>query len=605
MKKVFSERFGLVMIVTTLFVIILIATQLLVHNKKIRNQSIKVEGRNIIGLLSTLSVEQLIPAQGRNTILDLLNSSQNHSSFAYAAIVNQQNQPLAVTGSGKIAIPEVPLGDTKMLWATEYELEKDQNRLIEFRAPILSKGELAGYVRVGYFQPDIEFELQELPFLAQLALPIFLLVPFTYMLIRRELSPLRQASEDISKALKKQNITSSMNSVDDFQGFMQNFKLFMSMIDQRFEQLGSQNIKAQASTLAISYQRHRIESVLQSIPDGILVMDETGTATFANSKLISLIGGSMELILGFKPKDWCEYTNIIELLANYHGNGNRWQRSDKIEFTPKNFPDKTISVSAFPLFAPKEIETVCGTLVIFHDKTQEVLASSARDDFISHVAHELKSPLNVIHMYAELLLDEHGVSDEQRISAVNTINDEVERLALLISNLLNISKIEAGNIVVNSQRIKLAEFLEDTFNSVARSGNENNIKFDLQLPRVLPSIQADKDLLRIAINNLLTNAVKYNSPGGTVSLQVEELDNLIVIRVSDTGIGISQHDIEHIFDKFYRSANDNVLQKNGHGLGLSLVKEIVELHHGKISVESTLNKGSTFSIELKKTQTTI
>jgi|CXWL01.1.fsa_nt_gi signal transduction histidine kinase len=605
MKKVFSERFGLVMIITTLFVIILIATQLLIHNKAIRNQAIKIEGRNIIGLLSTLSVEQLIPDQGRNTILDLLNSSQNHSSFAYAAIVNQQNQPLAVTGTGKIAIPEVPLEDSKTLWATEHELEKDQNHLIEFRAPILSKGELAGYIRVGYFQPDIEFELQELPFLAQLALPIFLLVPFTYMLIRRELSPLRQASEDISKALKKQNMTTAMNSADDFQGFMQNFKLFMTMIDQRFEHLGSQNVKAQASTLAISYQRHRIESVLQSMPDGILVMDETGAATFANSKLVSLLAGSMDLILGFKPQDWCENNHVIELLAKYHSNGNRWQRSDKVEFNPKNFPDKTISVSAFPLFAPKEIETVCGTLVIFHDKTQEVLASSARDEFISHVAHELKSPLNVIHMYAELLLDEPGVSDEQRISAVNTINDEVERLALLISNLLNISKIEAGSVAINSQRIKLAEFLEDTFNSVARSGNENNIKFDLQMPRALSTIQADKDLLRIAINNLLTNAVKYNSPGGSVSLQVEETDSSVFIRVSDTGIGISQHDLEHIFDKFYRSTNDNVLQKNGHGLGLSLVKEIIELHHGKISVESTPDKGSIFSIELKKTQTTI
>ena len=125
------------------------------------------------------------------------------------------------------------------------------------------------------------------------------------------------------------------------------------------------------------------------------------------------------------------------------------------------------------------------------------------------------------------------------------------------------------------------------------------------MPRALSTIQADKDLLRIAINNLLTNAVKYNSPGGSVSLQVEETDSLVFIRVSDTGIGISQHDLERIFDKFYRSTNDNVLQKNGHGLGLSLVKEIIELHHGKITVESTLNKGSTFSIELKKTQTTI
>ena len=603
MKKVASERFGLVMILSTLAVIVLIATQLLIHNQTARNQTIKIEGRHIIRLLSSLSFEQLVPAQGRSNLLELLNASQNSSNFAYAAIVNAHNQPLAVTDSGKVSIPDAPLADNKTLWDTEYELEKDQHRLIEFRAPILSNGELAGYIRVGYFQPDIEFELRELPFYGQLALPIFLLVPFTYILIRRELKPLRQASDEINKILKKQNMNTVSQSTDDFQGFMQNFKLFMSMVDQRFEQLGNQHIKAQASTLAISYQRHRIESVLQSLPDGVLVMDETGTATFANSKLIPLIGGSLESISGTKPQEWCENNDVIELLAKYHGNESRWQRSEMVEFNPKNSPAKTIAVSAFPLFSPKDAEKICGTLVVFHDKTQEVLAGKARDEFISHVAHELKSPLNVIHMYAESLLDEQGVTDEQRINAVNTINDEVERLALLISNLLNISKIEAGNIAINRQRIKFAEFLEDTFNSVARSGSENNIGFDLQLPRTLSNIQVDKDLLRIAINNLLTNAVKYNRPGGQVSMRAEETDAAITLHISDNGIGISEHDRGHIFDKFYRSTDDNVLQKSGHGLGLSLAKEIIELHHGKIDLESTLGKGSHFTIELKKTQT--
>jgi signal transduction histidine kinase len=208
-------------------------------------------------------------------------------------------------------------------------------------------------------------------------------------------------------------------------------------------------------------------------------------------------------------------------------------------------------------------------------------------------------------MYAESLLDDQGVPDEQRISAVNTINDEVERLALLISNLLNISKIEAGSIKINRQLVKFSEFLTDTFNSVARSGSEDNISFDLHLPRNLSNIQVDKDLLRIAINNLLTNAVKYNRPGGQVRLMAEEAEDRITLRISDTGIGISEYDCEHIFDKFYRSTDDNVLQKSGHGLGLSLAKEIIELHHGKIDLESTLGKGSMFIIELKKTQTTL
>jgi signal transduction histidine kinase len=603
MNKIVSQRFGIVMILSSLSVIVLITSQLILHNHRVQNETIRVEGRSTIGLLSTFSYEQLVPSLGTKTILELLKNTQNRSHFAYVAIINKNNQPLAVMGSGKVSIPEVSAEEAKILWATEHEMMHNQHQLIEFRAPILSNGDLAGYIRLGYLQPDFKFEWTEIPFLAQLALPIFLLVPLTYFLIKRELKPLYQASDEIRNVLKKQNIHAEANVAEDFQGFMQNFKLFMRMIDQRFEQLGNQHIKAQASTLAITYQRHRIESVLQSLPDGILVMDETGAATLVNSKLIPLIGGSVESILGAKPEDWCDNKEVIQLLAKYHSNGSRWLRSEMVEFNSNSSPGKTISVRVFPLFSAKETDAICGTLVVFHDKTQEVLASNARDEFISHVAHELKSPLNVIHMYAESLLDDEGITNELRINTVNTINDEVERLSLLITNLLNISKIEAGSIALNRQRIKLAEFLEDTFNSVARSGDENNIRFHLQLPRSLSNIHADKDLLRIAINNLLTNAVKYNKLGGQVSLQVEETDTAITIRISDTGIGIAEQDRARIFDKFYRSIDDNVLQKSGHGLGLSLANEIIELHHGKISVESSIGKGSTFSIELKKSPT--
>jgi signal transduction histidine kinase len=296
-----------------------------------------------------------------------------------------------------------------------------------------------------------------------------------------------------------------------------------------------------------------MESAIQSLPDAVLVMDETGLTTFANSKLASVIGKPLEAILNKKVQHWCDNSDVITLLAKYCSNISRLQRSETIEFIPENNPGKTIAVSAYPIFTPKDVDTICGTLVVFHDNTQEILANNARDEFIAHVAHELKSPLNVIRMYAELLSDEQGIADEQRFNAVNVINDEVDRLAGLVGNLLNITKIEAGNITLNRQRVKFIEFLEDTFNSVARSGKHDDIHFDLQLPRTLSSIQVDKELLRIALNNLLTNAVKYNRPNGKVTLSAEELDDFIAIRVSDTGLGISATDQPRIFEKFYRS----------------------------------------------------
>jgi signal transduction histidine kinase len=330
-------------------------------------------------------------------------------------------------------------------------------------------------------------------------------------------------------------------------------------------------------------------------------MDETGKATFANAKLKTVIGESITSIIGAKPHEWCEDKEVGALLAKYYSNQSRLHRSESVEFKPSHNSEKTFAVSAYPLFTPKDTETVFGTLVVFHDKTQEILAKSARDQFISSIAHELKSPLNVIHMSAETLLDEQNLSADDRIHSINIINDEVERLSSLINNLLDITIMEAGNMVLDFKRVKVFDFLQDTLSSVTRSNNTDTPQFDIELSNNLSTIEVDKNLLRIALNNLLTNAIKYNKPNGKVTVNADEIDDQLIIKISDTGIGISDQDQKHIFEKFYRSENDNVRQKPGHGLGLALAKEIIDLHGGKLLLQSTVGEGSTFTVTLKKT----
>lgn len=600
MKILRGERFGFVMIIATLLVIILIAGQFLLHRQKNRTSAIKSEGRSVVRLLAKLPYQQLIPLQGQNSILDLLNRKQSNSDFAYAMIINLLGQPLAITASDKVTIPNIDLKNEKNLWLTEHELtsQKDDRILIEFRAPVLNASKLAGYIRVGYFKPKLE--LTEISFIAQLALPIFLLVPLTYLLLRRELKPLKLVGMEINDAMQKQHIQPGHDNNTDFQNFMSNFKCFVSEIEKRFSELNDQNFRVKASSLSLTYQHQRTISALQSLPDALLVMDETGKATFANSKLVPLIDQNLDQIIGYKPNEWCQNNNLNTLLEKYQGNSYRFQHSGSVEFHPKNNASLTISVNAYPLFAPKEPETINGTLVVFRDKTAEVMASQARDQFISHVSHELKSPLNVIHMYAESL-QESDIDETQRITSINVINDEVERLSNLINNLLNISKIEAGSIALNPQRVNLIEFLTDTYNSVARSDNHQNIQFTLDLPRILPNILLDKNLIRIALNNLLTNAVKYNNPNGSISFSAEETEDAILLKISDTGIGIAEKDQNKVFQKFYRSDQDNVTKRSGHGLGLALAKEIVDLHQGKLLLQSTQGKGSEFTMLLKKT----
>jgi signal transduction histidine kinase len=187
---------------------------------------------------------------------------------------------------------------------------------------------------------------------------------------------------------------------------------------------------------------------------------------------------------------------------------------------------------------------------------------------------------------------------EFRTEAVNVIRDEVERLAGLINNLLNITRIENGSLDLKRQRVKMGDLLRDAFENISRSGRGADLTFELDVPRELGLVNVDKDLLRIAVNNLLTNAIKYNRPGGRVTLAAEEGQESVRIRVRDTGIGIKPEDRARVFDKFFRSEEPQVRERTGHGLGLALVKDIVELHGGSLSVESEPGVGSEFVIEL-------
>ena len=140
--------------------------------------------------------------------------------------------------------------------------------------------------------------------------------------------------------------------------------------------------------------------------------------------------------------------------------------------------------------------------------------------------------------------------------------------------------------------------LGDVTENLGRTAKQSDVRIELDIPRDLSPVLVDKDLFRVALNNLMTNAIKYNHPAGTVTMKAEETDEAILIHVSDTGIGIAPEDRERIFDKFYRSDDDEVRLRSGHGLGLPLARQIVELHEGELSLKSEPGRGSTFTITL-------
>lgn len=569
------------------------------HNTKI-NQT-RIHGIELVRLLSEIPFAELTDSSSSSGILALTKYYLNDSNFAYSVVTNQIGSTKVSTESEGILVPRYNPPSDPSGWLAEniYQVESNNRSIIEFQAPIFEHGELKGFIRLAYFYPKLTISPNQIPFLASIALPILMAALLFLFLMKKEMRPLKDIGNVINDSLRANNIQDiHIQTNAELPEFVDKVSQYVSVSNNKIADLSLSNSDLEAKSKILSYQQAKIQSVLHALPEGMIIFDDSGNIGFYNQKVSVLFDVSNKEVLT-NSLDWCKYENVKIFLEKIIRNPLSNYINDTVEFSPINHHDKKYIAHAYPLFSPKDINSIQGTLVIFQDYTEESLAKNARGEFVAHVAHELKSPLNVLAMYSESLMSEQGESREFRIEAVNVIQDEVERLSMLISNLLNITKIEMGSLNLDRQRVKIKDLLEDVFEVIERSESNKNIKFNFDVSNELSPLYADKDLLRIAFNNLLTNAIKYNNDNGVVTLSAEETDGVLNICVIDSGIGISADEKSMIFDKFYRSDNEDVRSRSGHGLGLSLVKDIISLHHGKIEVKSELGHGTEFKISLE------
>jgi len=219
------------------------------------------------------------------------------------------------------------------------------------------------------------------------------------------------------------------------------------------------------------------------------------------------------------------------------------------------------------------------------------------NEFISHLYHELLSPLGSIKGFAGTILADKEMDEETRIEFLNIINDESERLALLIENLLDLSKIEYGQIKMDKQKVQVLDIVQDAVSNLKPKFEKKKIGIKTDMPQDIPLIFCDRDMILKVMVNLLLNALKFTPGGGRVTISVEKEREKIKVKVSDTGVGIQKKNLPFIFDKFYRAERPTD-KKRGTGLGLSIAKEIIKSHGGDIWAESRPSKGSTFYFRL-------
>lgn len=220
-----------------------------------------------------------------------------------------------------------------------------------------------------------------------------------------------------------------------------------------------------------------------------------------------------------------------------------------------------------------------------------------RTDFITSVSHELKTPLAVIQNYATILQNP-SLTEQQRIEYAKTITEASRKLSELIMNILRLNKLENQQIFPECAAYDLSEQLRKCLISFEEQWEKKGLDMDTDIDEV--TVKADEELLSLVWNNLLSNAIKFTPPDGKITVSLKKETDFVVVKISDTGCGISPEAGEHIFEKFYQADPSHGTQ--GNGLGLALVKRVIDIESGEITVESTIERGSTFIVKLPRSR---
>jgi two-component system phosphate regulon sensor histidine kinase PhoR len=232
----------------------------------------------------------------------------------------------------------------------------------------------------------------------------------------------------------------------------------------------------------------------------------------------------------------------------------------------------------------------------------EILLSQAKSDFVSNVSHEIRTPLSLIGMFAETLETGRVPSEDKKQEYYKIISKETTRLSKIVNRILDFSQLEGNKKVFRFTPIKLNELCQEILETYFYPLREKGFDFQFIKDNQLPIILGDREAISEAVINLLDNAVKYSGENKQITLKTLSDHEYAHVEVVDRGIGIARQHHHDIFEQFFRAPTGDVHNTKGSGLGLTLVKKIMEAHHGKVLVESTLGKGSTFrlSFTLKK-----
>lgn len=342
--------------------------------------------------------------------------------------------------------------------------------------------------------------------------------------------------------------------------------------------------------------RQRLYGLLESMDSGVILVDAEGRTLLVNRATEQLLGRSRESWIGRLHLEVTHHYELGQMIDHCLQTGERSRQELSIYYPQERILDIQVS----PITDVRGGQA--GAVAVMHDITAIRRLENIRRQFVANVSHELRTPLTAVKGFAETLADESIWDNRETVRQfLSIIQTESERLYRLIGDLLDLSRIESNQLPMRWEILNLKEHLNNVVQLVRPEVEKKSLHLRVEIPEGA-EVEADADAVSQMVLNLLSNAITYTPSGGEIVLMVEQGEEGVWIRVRDTGIGIPQKHLKHIFERFYRVDRSRLRQSGGTGLGLSIAKHLAEAHQGKIEAESVWGEGSCFSIYLPHRQ---
>jgi len=538
---------------------------------------------------------------GSQDLQAILARTNTASALSYASVVATDGKILAHTDSHLVGTAAADITGSQFRWGNIAGVRFVDPRgkiLRQYQVPLTANNEPFGSLRIAVIEPSVWGTLTATAHIAPFAIlvPLALVIAGAVVLSRltSQVASIEQKLRQVSEAPLGAELTIEHLPARDAATL--GWNRLVDLVQNLQRDSGDEDLSDRLAKAVAARKQDSLSDILQTLPDGIAVTDMEGRITFANRAIAGLLGNETtdDELDGsdFKGQLLQEIPSLKETSLFDPQSASRPAVSELQ--SEGDDTGRILRVARHPL----QGENFQGQVWTLRDITQQKLAEKMRDQFIDTATHELRTPLSNIKAYAETLATCENIDLEEQKEFCNIINSETTRLARFVDDLLSISSMEVGSLSAERQKVETSRLFAEVEAKVLPLMQQKNINFEVRLPEKMLELQLDKEKMVAVLVNLLGNAAKYTPDGGHVAMKVKIDGGQLLVAIEDSGVGIAADEISKVFDKFFRSSDPRVQAEAGTGLGLSLAREVIRMHGGELTVESQLDKGSTFLVAI-------